>query len=159
MPSIFFFASVWRIIFSPLLTLLKICCLQLQKSPSEEQKKTLAYLQTLMQMNLLGANQEIIFLFLIPCRNSFLGGGEQKNNNNNKCGKKLNDYIKINETTVSRKELNQWVVQFICPFLFFFQTRKICIDVLFTSPWYMDFQSNSNCCHFLPCSPLLVNIL
>ena len=32
-------------------------CLQLQKIPCEEQKKT-AYLQTLMQMNLLGAHQE-----------------------------------------------------------------------------------------------------
>ena len=36
----FFFASVWRIIFSPLLTLLKKkSCLQLQKSLCEEQKK------------------------------------------------------------------------------------------------------------------------
>ena len=69
-PKQFFFASLWRIIFfSPPHTSKKKKLSTITKIP--QRKKKLAYLQTLMQMNLFGAHQEIIFLFLIPCWKSW----------------------------------------------------------------------------------------
>ena len=60
-----------------------------------------------MQINLLGAHQEITFLFLFLAEILFFFVANKKSNNN-KCGENLND-IKFNGTTVSRKELNYFL--------------------------------------------------
>ena len=73
----------------------------------KNRKKNPADLQTLLQMNLLGAHQEIIFRFYSLLKFFYFVANKKKKKWIISVEKILNDYIKFNGTTVSRKQLNQ----------------------------------------------------